>query len=31
MKFEGCVDFASPNFTEDPYNEIEKAISFINS
>ena len=23
--------FASPNFNEDPYNEIEKTISFINS
>ena len=23
--------FASPKFSEDPYNEIEKAISFINS
>ena len=23
--------FASPKFNEDPYNEIEKTISFINS
>ena len=23
--------FASPNFNDDPYNEIEKTISFINS
>ena len=23
--------FASPNFSKDPYNEIEKAISFIDS
>ena len=31
MKFEGCVDLHHLILIGDPYNEIEKTISFINS